>query len=99
MISDCFDSALSALRCSVTVLAMWQALPSVCFYTVGNSKDQMNSACISPDGKIVAACLNDSTVNLWDVAQVRVARMMTRLIPIIVIVVIIVVVIFVAHLC
>lgn len=46
-----------------------RVLPSVCFYTIENSRDGLNTASISANGKLLAAGMQDATVALWDVSN------------------------------
>ena len=52
--------------CSQRVTVGARALPSVCMYTLYNCEDSLTNACVSIDGSILAACLSDSTVSIWN---------------------------------
>jgi len=52
--------------CSHRTTVHGKVLPSVCMYTLLNCSDSLNGADISVDGSMLAACLADSTVSLWN---------------------------------
>jgi hypothetical protein len=49
------------------------ALPSVCLCTLdsGAGAGGVNGAAVSPEGKFVVGCMQDSTVLLWDLAEIK----------------------------
>ena len=56
--------------CSQRVTVGARSLPSVCMYTLYNCEDSLTNACVSIDGSILAACLSDSTVSIWNMDPV-----------------------------
>ena len=49
------------------------AMPSVCLCTLdsGAGAGGVNGAAVSPEGKFVVGCMQDSTVLLWDLAEIK----------------------------
>ncbi|CAI5998107.1 unnamed protein product [Closterium sp. NIES-64] len=47
-----------------------QALPSVCCYTLLHAHSSMTSVSVAPDGALLAAGFNDSSVKVWDMRSI-----------------------------